>query len=338
MSPSLPTLTSRIRVSAVSAALVIAASATAPPATAYSTGGGSDRDTGSGTRPTVVLVHGAFSDASAWRGVTERLRRSGYRVVAPPNDLRDLSQDSAHLSSFLDTLEGPVVLVGHSYGGAVITNAAADDPDVKALVYIAAMALDKGESAEEMNERFPGSSLTRAALAPVPYPLPGGGTGVEFYVKPDKFRQTLVAGAADRTADVMAASQRPVATAALAGKSRAAAWKTIPSWYLIPTRDRAIAPAAERFMAERAGSHTVEVDAPHFAMVTHPEAVTRLILDAATGRTAPTGATLAETGPSGRTQVALGAAGAVSVATGTVLVIAARRRTSEGAGDSVAKA
>ncbi|MFF1275739.1 alpha/beta fold hydrolase [Streptomyces marokkonensis] len=319
-------LPSRIRASAASAALVLAASATAAPAAAHSTGSGTD--TGSGTKPTIVLVHGAFSDPSAWRGVMERLQRSGHPVVAPPNDLRNLSQDSAHLASFLDTVEGPIVLVGHSYGGAVVTNAAAADPDVKALVYIAAMALDEGESAEEMNERFPGSSLTRTALAPVPYPLPGGGTGIEFYVKPDEFRQALVADIPVRTADVMAASQRPVATAALTGESRAPAWKTIPSWYLVPTRDRAIAPAAERFMAERAGSRTVEVDAPHFAMVTHPEAVTRLILDAATGRTTPTGATLADTGASDRTRVALGAAAAVAVTTGTALLLAARRRTS----------
>ncbi|WP_411573769.1 alpha/beta fold hydrolase [Streptomyces fradiae] len=272
-------------------------------------------------------MHGAFSDASAWRGVVERLRRSGYPVVAPPNDLRDLSQDSAHLASFLGTVEGPVVLVGHSYGGAVITNAAAADPDVKALVYTAAMALDKGESPEEMERRFPGSDLTPASLDPVPYPLPGGGTGREFHLKPDRFRRTLVDGASARTADVMAASQRPIAAPALTGESQAAAWRTIPSWYLVPTRDRALSPAAERFMAERAGSHTVEVDAPHFAMVTHPDAVTRLILDAATGRTAPTRPALAKTGSTAWDPAVLGATGAAALVTGAALVLAARGRT-----------
>lgn len=319
-----PVQPSRIRTSAVSAALVIAASTTAAPATAHSADGRSGPNAGSGTKPTIVLVHGAFSDGSVWRGVMERLQRFGYPVVAPPDDLRDLTQDAAHLASFLSTVEGPIVLVGHSYGGAVITNAAARASSVQALVYIAAMALDKGESAEEMDRRFPGGSLPRTALGPVPYPLPGGSSGMEFYVKPDKFRQMLVAGAPARTADVMAASQRPIAAAALAGKSRAAAWRTIPSWYLIPTRDRAIPPAAERFMAERAGSHTIEVDAPHFAMVTHPGAVTRLILDAATGRTAPTGASLAKAASSGRTRVVIGAAS--TVAMGTTLVFAARRR------------
>jgi pimeloyl-ACP methyl ester carboxylesterase len=240
-----------------------------------------------GPKPTVVLVHGAFSDASGWRGVIKRLQRLGYPVVAPANPLRDLAGDSAYIASVLDSIEGPVVLVGHSYGGMVITNAAAATTShVKALVYIAAYAPDTGESAAELTEKFPGS-LLRASVNQVPCTLPGGGTRIDLYVKPDTFRTVLLPDISARTAAVMAASQRPITVAATTGESRAAAWRFIPSWYLVATRDRALPPAAERFMAECAGSYTVEVDAPHFAMVSHPGAVTRLILAAATGRADP---------------------------------------------------
>ncbi len=297
---------------AFAVALAAAAPAAAAPASAPQ------------TKPTVVLVHGAFEDASGWSGVIERLQRLGYPVVAPANPLRGLAGDSAYLASFLKSIKGPVVLVGHSYGGAVISNAAVSDPHVKALVFIAALAPEKGESAADLTVRFPGS-LVNASIYPVSFPLPGGRRGTDLYAKPDKFRELAAADVPARTAAVMAASQRPIAFAALAEKSRAAAWKRIPSWYLVATDDRALPPAAERFMAERAGSHTVEIRSSHVAMVSHPEAVTRLIRDAAAGRTVPSAAALAETG-STRYVPAVAGIGAVTLATGTAFVLAVRRR------------
>ncbi|WP_404816082.1 alpha/beta fold hydrolase [Streptomyces thermolineatus] len=320
--PSVRTLLARGPVALAVAALTAVSPAAAAP------GDGDGRE-GTGAGPTVVLVHGAMSDASAWRGVIERLQRLGHRVVAPANPLRGLSGDSAYLASVLERIEGPIVLVGHSYAGAVIGNAAASDPDVEALVYIAAHVPDRGESVEELNGRFPGSRLG-TAVVPARYPLPGGGTAVEFSVAPDRFREVLVGGAPARTTAVMAAGQRPIAQAALAEESRAAAWRTVPSWYLVATEDRAVPPRLERFMADRAGSRTVEVDAPHFAMITHPEAVARLILDAsagrapADGRDAAAAGALAETGPGGRAPVTAGV-GALALAAGTALLPAARR-------------
>lgn len=314
-------------------ALIAAALATtSPAAAALSSVGGSGPGAAASPKPTVVLVHGAFGDASGWRGVIERLQRLGYPVVAPANPLRGLAGDSVYLASFLKSVKGPVILVGHSYGGAVISNAAAADPDVKALVFIAAFAPEKGESAADLTVRFPGS-LVNSSIYPVSFPLPGGRRGTDLYAKPDKFRELVVADVPARTAAVMAASQRPISFAALAEKSRVAAWKTLPSWYLVASDDRAIPPAAERFMAERAGSHTVEIRSSHFAMVSHPEAVTRLIRDAAAGRTAPSAAgrtapsatALAETGSTHYLSAAAGI-GALTLATGTALVLAVRRR------------
>ncbi|WP_327189902.1 alpha/beta hydrolase [Streptomyces xinghaiensis] len=242
--------------------------------------GGTDSRPGHRDRPTVVLVHGAFSDGSAWRGVIKRLRHRGYPVIAPANPLRDLAGDSAYIASVLRNIEGPVVLVGHSYAGAVISNAAAGDPDVKALVYIAAFALDVGESTETISEAFPGGEVSEAVV-PVPYTRPDGGTGTEFYVRRDRYREVLMADVPRHEAALMAVHQRPIGLAAVTGVSQAAAWRTIPSWFLVAREDRALSPAAERFMARRAGARTVEIDAPHFAQVSHPGPVARLITDAA---------------------------------------------------------
>ncbi|MFE2429377.1 alpha/beta fold hydrolase [Streptomyces sp. NPDC059373] len=229
-------------------------------------------------KPTIVLVHGAFADASGFDTVVRRLQRDGYRVIAPANPLRSLSGDSAYLKALLKTVSGPVVLVGHSYGGAVITNAATGNANVKALVYLAAFALDKGETVASIGTKFPGSHLTPDALNQVP--LTGG--GADLYIKPDKFRDVFLSNrlSAARAA-VLAATQRPAAAAGLAEVSGTPAWKTIPSWYLVARQDHAIAPAAERSMAKRAKAHTVEVNAPHAVYLTDPGAVTRLILDAA---------------------------------------------------------
>ncbi|AVH57403.1 MULTISPECIES: alpha/beta fold hydrolase [Streptomyces] len=233
-----------------------------------------------GNKPTVVLVHGAFADSSSWNGVVKRLQREGYPVIAPANPLRGLASDAEYVHSMLKSVDGPVVLVGHSYGGAVISEAAVGDPQVKALVYIAAFSPAKGESALELSNKFPGSTLG-PTLNSVPYPLPGGGTGTDLYIKADKFHDQFAADVPKPVTDLMAATQRPVAASALEEKATTAAWKTIPSWSLIATQDYNIPPAAQRFMAQRAHAHTVEIKASHAVSVSHPGAVTRLIEQAA---------------------------------------------------------
>ncbi|WP_244176951.1 alpha/beta fold hydrolase [Streptomyces albus] len=282
------TTRSRLRRASGAAALIAAALlGTVVPAAAGSPRGGDRGDAGETAqrpehrdRPTVVLVHGAFSDGSAWRGVIKRLKHRGYPVIAPANPLRGLAGDSAYLASVLRAIDGPIVLVGHSYAGAVISNAAAGDPDVEALVYIAAFALDVGESTETISEAFPGGEVSEAVV-PVPYTRPDGGTGTDFYVRRDRYREVLMADVPRHKAALMAVHQRPVTLEAVTDVSQAAAWRTIPSWFLVAREDRALSPAAERFMARRAGSRTVEIDAPHFAQVSHPGPVTRLITDAA---------------------------------------------------------
>lgn len=231
-------------------------------------------------RPTVVLVHGAFADGSSWNKVTRRLQAAGYRVVVPANPLRGLESDSAYLSNVLKNVPGPVVLVGHSYGGEVITDAAAENPQVKALVYIAAIAPEKGESANDILGAYPGSELP-GALNPLPYPRPDGSTGTDLYVKPDKFRAVFAADVPAAEARAMAATQRPIDASALDARSEHAAWHTLPSWYAVARNDRTIPPAAERHMAERAGAHITEVDSSHAMAVSHPGAVTRVIEQAA---------------------------------------------------------
>jgi pimeloyl-ACP methyl ester carboxylesterase len=231
-------------------------------------------------KPTIVLIHGAFADASGWGGVITRLEDRGYTVLAPANPLRGVATDSAYIASVLATISGPIVLVGHSYGGEVITNAATGNPHVKALVYIAAFAPDKGESAGGILAQFPGSMLTPANLILRPFPQPGT-TGTDAYINPAVFREAFCADCSAGTAAVMAATQRPAALATLSEPSGVPAWKTIPSWYLVANQDHAIPPAAERFMAARMHAHTVQIDSSHAAMISHPGAVTDLILSAA---------------------------------------------------------
>jgi pimeloyl-ACP methyl ester carboxylesterase len=230
-------------------------------------------------RPTIVLIHGAFADASSWSAVVERLQHQGHHAVAPALPLRGLSTDAAYIRSVLDSIAGPIVLVGHSYGGAVISVAATDAPRVKALVYIAAFVPDIGESALELTGKYPGSTLAQATSTQY-YPLPGGGEGEELVIKKELFREQFAAGVPTTTAQVMAVGQRPITLAALQEKSTAAAWKQIPSWYLVATGDRNIPPAAEQWMAERARAHTVRVHAPHAVAVSDPGPVTELILRA----------------------------------------------------------
>jgi pimeloyl-ACP methyl ester carboxylesterase len=229
-----------------------------------------------GPKPTVVLVHGGWADASSWSAVVEGLEDRGYTVVAPANPLRGLQNDAAYLSSILATISGPIVLVGHSYGGMVLTDAATGNPNVKALVYIAAFAPDVGDSIATLEAMNPGSEVGLSTLTLRPYP-----GGVDAYITPSAFHRVFCADVPASTAAVMAASQRPIDVAVEADPSGPPAWRTIPSWYLVASDDHAIPPATERFMAKRAGATTVEISASHVAMVSHPGAVTDLILDAA---------------------------------------------------------
>jgi pimeloyl-ACP methyl ester carboxylesterase len=227
-----------------------------------------------------VLVHGAFADSSGWNTVARRLLDAGYPVLAFSNPLRGPLADSAYLRDFLNTIEGPVVLVGHSYGGAVITNAATGNPNVKSLVYIAAYAPDEGESVAAANAL--GGGHTEVTDHLVFRPFPGASQGdADAYIDPAHFHRLFAQDLSAKTAQVMAAAQRPGALAALVTPSGPPAWKTIPSWYLVANQDRIIPPEAERAMAERAGSTTVAIDSSHVAMMSHPRAVVNLIRDAA---------------------------------------------------------
>lgn len=227
-------------------------------------------------RATVVLVHGAFADASGWDAVTRRLQARGYTVIAPANPLRGLASDAAQLRSALDTIEGPIVLVGHSYGGMVATNAATGHPGVSALVYVAAFAPDAGESVGSLSALNPGSGVKPENLVIRPT-----ATGADGYIAPGLFHDVFAADLPRQTTAVMAAGQRPADLALLGEPSGAPAWSSIPSWYLVAKKDGVIPPATQRFMAQRAGSTTVEVNSSHVAMMSQPERTTNLIVAAA---------------------------------------------------------
>ncbi|BFV58247.1 alpha/beta hydrolase [Kitasatospora sp. CMC57] len=232
-------------------------------------------------RPTIVLEHGAFADAASWDGVVTRLQRAGYPVVSAANPLRGPATDAAYLRSVLDHINGPVVLAGHSYGGTVISQAAAGlEGKVKALVYIAAFLPDTGESSLGLTNKFPGSTLGQA-IESVNYTLPDGSQGADVYIKADKFRGQFAADVPADKARLMAAGQRPIAAAALEEKSTKAAWKTIPSWSLVTTEDLNIPVAAQRYMSARAGAQTTVIDASHAVSVSHPDAVSRIVERAA---------------------------------------------------------
>jgi pimeloyl-ACP methyl ester carboxylesterase len=228
-------------------------------------------------KPTVVLVHGAWADASGWSQVIERLQKDGYRVLAPANPLRSLDGDAAYLQSILAQEEGPFVVVGHSYGGAVITNAAAGNPDVDALVYVNAFVPDIGEDILHLAGE---GTLVPSSIEFKGYP-PFGPTDVDIYIKRTSFRETLAGDLSTKDAAVLAVTQRPLSLAAASGATTATAWKTIPSWYLLGTEDRTITPAAQRFMAERAGATIEEVKASHLSLISRPGTVAELIEEAA---------------------------------------------------------
>ncbi|MFD5625845.1 alpha/beta fold hydrolase [Streptomyces sp. NPDC127072] len=234
----------------------------------------------SGQKPTVVLVHGAFADSSSWNGVVERLQSYDYPVLAAANPLRGLTSDSEYVKQVVASIEGPVVLVGHSYGGAVVSNAAEGLDNVKALVFVAAFMPDEGESALDLAGRFPGSTLGEA-LRPVPVTLSDGSRTVDLYIEKSRFHHQFAADVPEETATVMAATQRPVTNAALAEAASAAAWKEIPSWVLVATEDLNIPPRTQTFMAERAKATSIAVAASHAVGVSHPVDVARLINEAA---------------------------------------------------------
>jgi pimeloyl-ACP methyl ester carboxylesterase len=232
-------------------------------------------------KPTIVLVHGAFADGSSWAGVIQRLQQQGYTVVAPANPLRGVLADSAYLASLLGQIEGPVLLAGHSYGGAVISNAAASAPNVLGLVFVAAFAPDEGE---RLGEVTPSSkdSILNTALVQYNYPAgPGGETAVEFGINPALLREAFAADLPEEQTALMAATQRPIAAAAFSDASGPVAWKKLPSWAVVATGDKAAGADLVRSMAQRAGADIVEVEGSHVIMISQPQAVTDHILAAA---------------------------------------------------------
>jgi pimeloyl-ACP methyl ester carboxylesterase len=231
-------------------------------------------------RPTIVLVHGAWADATGFDRQIRALQERGFRAVGFANPLRGIPGDARYLAEFLRTLTGPIVLVGHSYGGVVISVAATGNQQVKALVYLNGWLLDEGESQLQLLERFEGS-LVGPAIRPVPYTRPDGSEDADLYLDPEAFHDAFAADVDGATATAMAAAQRPFANAAFTGPSGVPAWKEgTPCWYLLGTQDKAIPPALQRFMAERAHATIVEVPASHVSFVSQPDAATQLILQA----------------------------------------------------------
>lgn len=231
-----------------------------------------------GGKPTVILVHGAFADSSGWNDVIARLEHDGYPVIAAANPLRSVAGDAESIAAIVRSIPGRVILVGHSYGGVVITEAAKGNANVKALVYVAGFLPEAGESSLTLSAKFPGSSLGDA-LSPVK--LPDGGT--DLYIQPVKFHAQFAADVPQAQATLMAATQRPVTQAALTEPSRTATWKSLPSYVIYGSADRNIPAATMKFMADRAHSRkTIAIDnGSHALMVSHPAEVTALIEEAA---------------------------------------------------------
>jgi pimeloyl-ACP methyl ester carboxylesterase len=230
------------------------------------------------TETTVVLVHGAFADSSGWNDVVRQLRAAGVKVQAVSNPLRGIAADSAYVASALRQVPGPVLAVGHSYGGAIITNAAAQVDNVVGLVYVAAFAPDEGEALQDI-EADSKDSVLNSALLQLNYPN-GSESAVEFAIDPAKFHEAFAADVPEEEAAVMAATQRPVSAFGFTEPNGAPAWKTLPSWAVVATGDKAAGSDVVRRMAERAGATITEVDASHVVMVSQPQAVTDVIRQA----------------------------------------------------------
>jgi pimeloyl-ACP methyl ester carboxylesterase len=232
------------------------------------------------TKPTIVLVHGAFADASSWSGEVSLLQKDGYNVIAPPNPLRGIESDGKSIAALLRTINGPIVLVGHSYGGPVIDTAAQGIPQVKALVFVSAYALDQGESVAGLGAKFPESQLTAKVLTQVPFATSAGGDA-DLYVDQPAFESVFASGLPESQSIVMSATQRPLAASALSEKATTPAWKRVPSWAVLSATDLVIPPAEQQFMYDRAKSKITRVEAGHTALVSHPEVIVRVIEEAA---------------------------------------------------------
>ncbi len=230
--------------------------------------------------PTVVLVHGAFADASSWAGVISLLQDEGVAAMAPPNPLRSASGDAAYIASVVNQIPGPVLLVGHSYGGVVISNASPMATNVVGLVYVVAFIPDEGETLQGLAEQATDSKLG-PAVRPAQFPTGAGQEpGVELTIDPASFHEVFCADLPAEQAAVMAVSQRPASVAAFGEPSGAVGWKTLPSWAVISPSDWAVGPSVERFMAERAKTTITEIDASHVVMISRPRAVADVILTA----------------------------------------------------------
>jgi len=238
--------------------------------------------------PTVVLVHGAFADGSSWSAVIERLSARGVNAMAVANPLRGVSSDSAYLASVLEQTEGPIVLVGHSYGGALITNAASGNENVVALVFVAAFAPDEGEALGQI-EAGSKDSVLNSALVPRQYPTADGGSATEFLIDPAKARDAFAGDVSDQQATLIAAVQRPVAELAFGEPSGPPAWKEKPSWAVVATGDKAAGTDVVRSMAERAGANITEVEGSHVIMISRPDVVTDVIIEAVSTARSPVG-------------------------------------------------
>ena len=225
------------------------------------------------TKPTIVLVHGAFADAAGWSGIIDRLQKRGYNVVAVENTLTGLPADVVTTKRLVDAQPGDVVLVGHSYGGAVISGASAGDPKVKALVFVAAFAPDANEPLKAVGAKFPPPPLNDA--------LKPDAAGF-LYVDTAKVHDVFAADLPVAQTRIVAATQKPLAAVAFDQSNPGAGWKTIPSWYIVARNDKAINPDAERFYAKRANAKTTEVESSHVVFLSHPDAVVNVIVDAAT--------------------------------------------------------
>ncbi|MET8948229.1 alpha/beta hydrolase [Streptomyces sp. NPDC004542] len=236
-------------------------------------------------KPTVVLVHGAFADASSYATVVTELLADGTRVLVPPVPNRSLAGDAAYVASVVRRIEGPVLLVGHSYGGAVITVVGRED-NVVGLVYLAAYVLDEGESLGELQSRFPASPLAEA-LVYTPYPVEGSDEpGTDVSVDISKFPEIFAADVDTELTRVLAVSQRPLAGAAFGEPAATAAWKHLPAWGIVASSDKAINPDIQRFGYERAQAKTTEIDSSHLVMHAHPAEVVRVIREALASVTA----------------------------------------------------
>src|SRR4051812_4642411 len=275
--PATTTAIERSKIGLITATIAAALALLALFATNGAAASSKDTANKQAAKPTIVLVHGAWADASGWSGVIDRLQKDGYTVLAPANPLRNLSEDAAYIAGVLAQIEGPIVLVGHSYGGAVITNVAAGDQNVHALVYVDAFIPDIGENILQLAGQ---GSLIQQSIELRGYP-PFGSNDAEAYHKPSMYRETFANDLPPKQAAVMAAEQRPIALAAGSAPTQATAWRAIPSWAVVGLDDHTITPAQQLFMAHRAGSTMTEIHASHVSMISHPDAVTRVIESAA---------------------------------------------------------